>query len=122
MAGTELSDLLEHTYGLEELKNSDLVPVVSVNLGSGYDWEEFHAFFSPSRRRFFWASGAGCSCNSWHDGLRTLDDFENGVSRADVMAAMNRFFDESEEYRSSRVDRIAKLAEVNSFNVREHLS
>ena len=29
-------------------------------------------------RRFFWASGSGCSCNSWGEDLRTEGDFENG--------------------------------------------
>lgn len=119
MAGTELSDLLEYSSGRDELKGSDLVPVVSVDLGSGYSWDEFHAFYSPSRRRFFWASGSGCSCNTWHDNIRTLDDFENGSTRADVMAALNRFFDEASEYKNHESTRVAKLAEVNSFDGRK---
>lgn len=110
---TDLNDLLEYTSGREELKNSDLVTVLSLNLGSGYSWNEFHAFYSPSRRRFFWASAAGCSCNSWSDYVGTLDDFENGLTRADVMSALNRWFDEEE---ASPDIRVRALAEINSFS------
>lgn len=114
MAGTELSNLL---YNKDSLVGDDLVPVTGVDLGSGgYEWDELHAFYSPSRRRFFWYSDSGCSCNSWGDELRTIDDFENGT-KADLMAAINRYCDDG--YGVTGTKRVDALYEANAFNTRK---
>lgn len=116
MPGTDIASLFE--YGRLDTEGLDFVPVVSVDLGESYEWDEFYAWYSPSRRAYFWISGSGCSCNSIHDDVGSLDDFENGRARSDVMAALNAYFDS--RYRVSNSDRAAALYEVNSFRPSEH--
>ena len=84
-------------YGLyhhsNELANVDWVPVASHESGGGYDWIDFHAFWSPSARRYFWDGDAGCSCNSWGDNLYRLSDFRVG-NKAALQRAFREFADE----------------------------
>lgn len=121
MTGTTLEDALGMEWRSRNFTMPDpmdLVPVTSVNLGGGYDWDEFHAWYSPSRRVYYWASDSGCSCNSFGDGLDSIDDFENGRSRADVMAGANRYFDDQDT--NPAQERVRVLHEINSFNEKEH--
>lgn len=69
---------------------TDWAHVASIDASGGYDWTTLHAFWSPTARRFFWASGSGCSCNSWGDDLRTEGDFENGT-KDDLQRAIRQF-------------------------------
>lgn len=92
---------------------NELIEVVAIDLAESYEWEEFHAWYSPARRVYFWASGSGCSCNAFGDDIRSLDDLQNGRERSDVMAAVNAFFDES--YRDAPSDRVDALYRVNTF-------
>ncbi|AXA97611.1 hypothetical protein [Microbacterium sp. PM5] len=112
-----MSTLDDHYIQFEGSDDLDFVPVVDVDLGESYEWDEFHAWYSPSRRAYFWASGAGCSCNSFADDLRSLDDFENGRARADVMAALNRYFDG--QYYDRSQQRADALYTVNAFRPTE---
>lgn len=66
------------------------LPVTSIDLGCGYEWEEFHAFWSPTARRYFWHGSAGCSCNSWADDVDAEADFRNG-GRADLLRAIREW-------------------------------
>lgn len=115
MSGTPVEHVLSEYRFKGDLKSLDFVPVVSVDFGGGYDWDEFHAWYSPSRRVFFWTSGAGCSCNSISDDIYSIDDLENGRERADVMAAVRSYFDG--RYDDKPGDRVEALAEVNAFRV-----
>lgn len=112
MSAKQLTDVV---YDFEGLYDLDFIPVVSVDLGISYEWDEFHAWFSPSRQMYFWGSGSGCSCNSFADGFRSIQDFENGRERSDVMAALNRYFDA--QYENHPQERVAALYDVNSFRV-----
>lgn len=69
-----IKDLIYHDIeGVE-----DFIDVVDVDFGGGYDWDEFHAWYSPSKRRYFWAEGSGCSCSYFGEDLYKLDDFSSG--------------------------------------------
>lgn len=65
-----------HTEGPLE-GTGDWEPAVSLVFGD-WEWTEFHAYWSPSARRYFWHYDSGCSCNAWGEDLRTAADFENG--------------------------------------------
>lgn len=67
----------------------DLEPVFLEDEG-GYEWTAMGAWYSPSQRRFFWVQDSGCSCNSFGDGVRSVEDFQNG-SKADLLAASDSF-------------------------------
>lgn len=113
MSGTEIKDLF---YGNREwLDGLDWVPVTSVDLGGGYDWDEFHAWYSPSARRYFWGSGSGCSCNSFSDDFYNVSDFEDG-DRPALMAAVGRYFDG--QYLNRPMERVTALSDVNGFDPR----
>lgn len=109
----EIKDLFEYDRGTW-WRELDWVPVVSVDLGGGYDWNELHAWYSPSQRVYYWGSGSGCSCNSWREYFSSVADFENGQTRADLMAGIGRYFDD--QYRDYPTDRVAALAEANAFS------
>lgn len=102
-------------YGLYNDKQmpTDWLHVTSINPGMGYEWTTLHAFWSPSARRYFWASGSGCSCNSWSDDLRTEADFENGDR--DALRRGIRRFVEGHSYSISGVDALDALDEVARF-------
>lgn len=74
-------------------KGLDLVPVVDVDLGLGYQWNEFHAWYSPNKRRFYWASGSGCSCNHLGWNYRAFADLNVGT-KPELEAAVRAYFDE----------------------------
>lgn len=114
MSGTPVEHVLSE-YSFKGLDALDFVPVASVSFGGGYDWDEFHAWYSPSRRMFFWASGSGCSCNSIGDDICSVDDLENGRDRRDVMAAIGRYFDD--RYGDKPGDRVEALGEINAFRI-----
>lgn len=114
MSGTNIRDVFYSDR--DWLDGLDWVPVVSVDLGGGYDWDEFHAWYSPTERRYFWGSGSGCSCNSFDDDFYNLSDFEDG-DRPALMAAIGRYFDE--QYLNHPQERVRALAEANAFNPQE---
>jgi hypothetical protein len=64
----------------------DFVSVVYESTG-GYDWSAFGAYYSPSRRRYFWLHDGGCSCNSFGDSVKSVEEFENG-DRAALLRAV----------------------------------
>lgn len=87
--------------------------VTSLDGGGGYDWITLHAFYSPSERRFYWASGAGCSCNHWGEDLRSPADFESG-NKAALCRALRAFGDDNDcTFRPSEV--IDAIADVRRF-------
>ena len=72
---------------------TDWVEVASIDSGGGYDWCTLRAFWSPAARRYFWASGSGCSCDYWGMSLRSPADFEDG-DRDALRRAMREFASE----------------------------
>ena len=52
---------------------------VATEIDGGWEWSAISFYYSPSARRYFWYSDAGCSCN-WHmDHPVTASDFEDGT-------------------------------------------
>ena len=69
---------------------TDWQHVLTVSSGGGYDWQTFHAFYSPTSRRFYWHGAAGCSCNDWGDELASESGFQNGM-KGDLERAVRAF-------------------------------
>lgn len=94
--------------------------VASFSDGGGYDWTDWVAWYSRAERRFFIASGSGCSCNSLADDYWTLGDFEAVATKAAAVASLQSFVDDRFEYRSiserPRLD--SEIAAINSFRAR----
>jgi len=65
----------------------DFAEVVNEDIGAGYEWDTFAAWYSPSRRQYFWTSQAGCSCNYFGQDTFTLADLHNGDRHALARAA-----------------------------------
>lgn len=103
----------EHFYH-EIPGTGDFVPVVDVNYGGGYEWDEFHAWYSPSRRRYFWASGSGCSCDYFGSLAYKIDDFETG-DRDALVAAVRAYHTNS--YRAKGGDDLDSISKVRAFTV-----
>lgn len=90
----------------------DLQEVATLDDG-GYSWSTLRSFWSPSRRRYLWVSGSGCSCNSLRDEIRSIADFEEGGRQA-LKRALRAFADE----RSSSFqpgDLVDALGDVEAF-------
>lgn len=104
----EIADLVYRDWA----KELDFIEVVDVNLGGGYQWDEFHGWYSPSRRRYFWSGDGGCSCNAWGDNLYKLDDLENG-SKDDMERAMRSYLDGV--YNVSASDVLDAVRQVKTF-------
>lgn len=111
----DLGDLFEYR-NREKIEALDWIGVAHIDLGSYYSWEEFAVWYSPSERRYFWLSGSGCSCSSLGDDAYSKDDFGNGT-KADAIAAGNRFCDESD--RDAASSSVALSQAIASFRYRK---
>lgn len=101
MSGTALENVLwDYSSETPWFKTVDWIPVTSIDIGGGYDWEEFHAWYSPSARLYYYGSGGGCSCNSFGEYFRRVEDFAVTPRKEELRAAAMRFLDDS--YRSAR--------------------
>lgn len=110
---TDIRDLFEYDRG-DWWRRLDWVPVVDVDLGGGYEWDEFHAWYSVSERVYYWGSGSGCSCDSFTDNFHSVGDFANGRGRAEVMAALTSYF--ADHYTPYPQEAVRALYTVNAFN------
>lgn len=114
-----MSDVTEHLGLWREDSRAagteSWVHVLSVDLGTGYEWDELAAFYSPAGRRFYWISGSGCSCNSLGDEVTGIASFEEG-DRDALRRAIKRFADAS-YYPAAEVapKRLAAIQSVKAF-------
>lgn len=90
----------------------DFQHVVSVELGGSYDWDSLEAWYSPSKRRFFWLEGEGCSCDYLGSGIGRLDDFSSG-NRDELARALRDKYDGA--YNARPTDLINDLATLKKF-------
>ena len=96
---------------------SDFQYVVGVELGGGYDWDSLQAWYSPSRSKFYWIEGSGCSCNYLGQDVNTIDDLTAG-NRQELTEAVRRKYDESYSTGPGFASRLlADLATVKTFRV-----
>lgn len=86
--------------------------VATIDVGS-YEWATFHAFYSPTSRRYFWLDDAGCSCSSWGDYVRSEADFHNGT-KTDLIRAVHSFTAENSEF-VSPADVLDTLATIRTW-------
>ena len=77
---------------------SDFRTVIEATAYESYEWAEFHAWYSPSARQFFWSGQSGCSRNMF-EVPHTIDDMENG-SKQDMINALRSFMQERDYYYS----------------------
>jgi hypothetical protein len=91
----------------------DFQEVVGLDLSQGgYEWDSLEAWYSPSKRRYFWVEGSGCSCNSLGDDVRRLDELANG-NRDELVSAIRAKYEEG--YNVSPSDMLADIATVKTF-------
>lgn len=99
-------------------ENLDWVEVVDIDMGGGYDWSEFHAWYSPSTRQYYWGSGSGCSCDSFGDDFNKVGDFSNGPDRASVMKAITDWGTAYDRMTATQL--VDATRKVNAFDPRDH--
>lgn len=87
----------------------DFVPVLSVDEG-GYEWAEFHAWYSPGQRRYFWSGQTGNSCYSYE--VSSLGELQVG-SRDDLLRSIHEWVQREAQYYN--VDGIAAQQAVRNF-------
>lgn len=109
-----MSTFTYYDDNLEELDvpGTEDFTYVSGLFAGGYEWAQLGVYYSRSRRRYFWLSDYGCSCTEFGDGVRSIDDLENG-ERAAARAAISRFA-EREDLSSEKRQRA--LREFATFN------
>lgn len=73
---------------------------LSIGEGGGYEWDDLEAWYSPSRRRFYWLEGSGCSCNSLGDDVSSIADFLDG----DREALMRAVKEKHESFYNTSID------------------
>ena len=45
-----------------------------------WDWSEIEVLYSPSRKRYFWYSDSGCSCNGFGEYVESIEaDYTSGT-------------------------------------------
>ena len=47
----------------EIIEENNLTYVDGISAGDAYNWAEIEVYYSKEKRRYFWLSGTGCSCN-----------------------------------------------------------
>ncbi|WNN93707.1 hypothetical protein SEA_CALLINALLBARBZ_57 [Arthrobacter phage CallinAllBarbz] len=102
------------TYKDEPIPGTeDFVEVLS-SYGGGYDWCSFNAYYSPSARRYFWYTDAGCSCIGPMEYLDSVGDFRVG-SRVDLIRAWNEWAVPTSDYDMTIADKIAGALKIRQF-------
>lgn len=102
-------------YGAEIAGTDDFQFVVEVELGSGYHWDSLVAWWSPSKRKFFWLDGGGCSCDYLGMGVSRLDQFGVG-NRDELTSAVRQKYDQSHRTSTGMASSLlADLASVKTF-------
>jgi hypothetical protein len=93
----------------------DFQEVVGVELGGGYGWDSLQAWYSPSKRKFFWLEGSGCSCNSLGKFVSSLGDFTVG-NRDELVNAVRAKYDNSYSIKTGMASALLNdLATVKTF-------
>lgn len=87
----------------------DFVPVLSLDEGH-YEWAEFHAWYSPGQRRYFWLGQTGCSCYSYE--VSSLGELQVG-SRDDLLRSIHEWVQGEAQYYN--VDGIAAQQAARDF-------
>ncbi|UOE45916.1 DUF7574 domain-containing protein [Agromyces larvae] len=113
---TQSNPLYPHIY-LEIPGTEDFQRVADFDDGGGYDWTTWVAWYSPSRRRYFIASGSGCSCNSLSQDIYTIEDFTALASKEAVKEDLRTFIaGRCEGWRVAERPSINdELAAINAF-------
>lgn len=44
-----------------------------------YEWSDTTVFYHPGTEKFYWETGAGCSCNGPLEDVQGLDDLRSGT-------------------------------------------
>lgn len=102
-----------HYFAKEPIPGTeDWKHIAYATSGGGFDWEEFHCWYSPSERQYFWIYGSGCSCHDLSDLIPHKGSFENG-SKQDAIRALKR---ETKEYTTLSPDAIRACTKV----IRQH--
>lgn len=94
----------------------DFREVVEIELAGGYEWDTLLGYYSPSKRKFFWIEGSGCSCNWIWDGVNSIDYFEFG-EREELVNAVRRKYEDG--YNSNPTEMVSSIAVVMTFNTEE---
>lgn len=63
-----------------------------------WEWSSISVWYSPSARRYFWYSDAGCSCNSYGDHMDSASEFQDGDRTAALDAVSG--YDDTERARA----------------------
>lgn len=96
-----------------EADTKDFVEVLSVELSDGgYEWDSLEAWYSPSKRKFFWLQGSGCSCNSLGEDVNSIADLEVG-NREELITALRAKYDNA--YGAKAGDLVTDIAKVKAF-------
>lgn len=69
----------------------DFEHVLSIDTIGSYEWDSLEAWYSPSRRRFFWIEDSGCSCNYLGQDVWSLSDFLDGDRDALLRAVRSKY-------------------------------
>lgn len=112
ISDTEPTRLVEDKWCKEPTAmpgTEDFMHVTSLDAG-GYEWAEFHAWYSPRQRRYFWSGQTGCSCYSYV--VDSLGDLQVG-SRDDLLRSIHEWVQEDAQYYN--VDGIALQQQVRDF-------
>lgn len=114
MSGVALSSIY---YGRGWWDEVDWVPVVTIIAGDSSSWSEFHSFYSPSERLYYYASGSGCSCSSFAFYFREKGDWWKTPREEELRNAILGYIDVA--YRWSETEganqRIAAIASLRDF-------
>lgn len=110
----ELGEQVKIREWSDEIKGTeDWVKVFRVDFGESYEWDEIHVFYSPSARRYFIASGSGCSCNSITDEYYNAGDFQDGNKQWAIDTVRDYV---NNSYRGSPLQAQAAAAEIRKFS------
>lgn len=88
--------------------------VTSLDDGGGYDWTTWAAWYSPSKRQYFVASGSGCSCNDLSEYYPRFEDFETHSTKDGLKRSLRSFRDDN--FYDDRPGLMDQIAAINSFS------
>ena len=91
----------------------DFVHVAS-HVTHDYEWADFHAWYAPTARRFFWDGQTGCSCYSWE--VENIGDLKDG-NRDDLLRSFRAWVSDKGGAKYYGVDPTEVSTAIRDFRI-----
>ena len=96
---------------LEGKDSLDWVEVIDVCANLSYDWDEFHAWYSPKDRTYYWGADSGCSCSYYGYYIKSTSQFQSSQDKEVLARSLSEYLKDNHYSHDDRARYKAALRE-----------